>query len=395
MIRLFAALAGSRGLAAIILLVTNVLFARFAGPEIFGAASIVLSASTFAFVMIDSGVSTYIIRAAAREERGRVENAIRMNATTSALGAILIATTILILSSVGVVPGVLALLGAGLALEKSADALSGIFIARGAKRVLAEVIIVRRVFNLCLFVVLSVFGVEVLSSYAIAFLCGALVSWLRVRTQIASLGLKGASPVSWRAMIRECLPFLAANASASARNLDAPLIGMVSGGAAAGVWAAAQRLTTPFMLLPGALSSAVLPEAARSTSLRLRAASIKLSIVHAVLALVLVVPSMLSGEIVLLVLGPEFVDAGPVLRWLLLAFPFIALSSILGGVLQGAGEERFVARNGVVFAVLLVGWFGAGASLFSIGLVALGVAVVYVAKCFTLGLRLLRVGGQG
>lgn len=382
--KLFLALTGARGLAAIVLLGCNVLFARWAGPELFGSVTALVSAATFMFVAFDFGMSTYIIRLAARQDYATLNAALRLNYYTSVLGAAITGLAFLVLSRIMGFPMVLACLGVALAFEKSSDALVGVFIARGNTGVITEVTLVRRFCMILVFPILHYLGVGVVVAYTVGMLLSSAVGWLQVRIALAKAGLPSTPRIGIFALLKAGLPFFWASITASARNLDTLLVSVAGGSHMAGLWSAAQKLTTPFMLIPGALSSAILPHASRAEKAQVRSIAMRLAVLHLGIAFILALISVFSAQIVKVVFGSAFLGSSSALGWTLVAFPFIALSSALGGILQGHDQERFVAKNGVVFALLYIAGITVSASFDSLALVAVVGMLVYVLKCATL-----------
>lgn len=389
MIRLFIALAGSRGVAAILLLVTNVLFARWSSPSAFGTVNAILAASTFFFVIADYGMSTYIIRATARFDPSRLITAFRLNYLSSVIGALTLSAGIFLIVRDTELPTLLLLLGIGLAFEKSADALLGAHIAQSNKREIAFITIGRRAITLALFIFGHILGAPPIASYTVAYMSGAALSWVMIRISLRNFLPPDITPIKIKLLLSEAKPFLIANASASARNLDTALVANFAGVEAAGLWSASQKLTTPFMLIPGAMASVLLPHSARAERRLLRGLALKVALAHLALTILLILPGIFTTEILNFVLGEAYIGAAPVLSWTLMAFPFIALSTSLGGILQGDKQEKFVAKNGLIFAGILLLAITISTMIAPLYVVAIAVFAVYLAKSISLYVKIL------
>lgn len=378
----FLALLASRGFSSLLFLACNLILARNVSPDTFGIVSAVLAATTFFFVLTDFGFSTFVSRAEAKGHADDVARALRLNVLTSISGAAVAAVALLVLTN-NVSSGAMALLGLALAFDKNSDTLLMVPIAQGDKTTPALALSLRRGVALLVQLVLLQISVDAVVGYCIALLAGAALSQSYVRWRVHP-GPGAGTPHNPVSVWRRASPFFASNISAASRNLDIPIVTVVAGGSAGGLYAAAQRLTSPFMLIPGAVASLVLPAASKTDSRSARRIAYRLTVAHLVLLAGLAVASVFSSAIVELALGPDYSDAAPALAFTLLAFPFVALSSPLGGVLQSQHQEHVVARNGVIFAVLLIPAIAASAMLWGATGAAAALGAVYLMKCASL-----------
>ena len=385
----FLALLASRGASSVLLALIHLLVARDAGPATFGIVATVIAAGAFYFVIVDFGLSTAIVRAEAREDEASVRAFLRVNARLSVIGGCLAVLVILGLMLLIQGPLWLAVLGVSMALEKNADTVLGVAVARRSKLIPAVSMVMRRVVAFGVLVTAWWASDDVIFGYVAAMLAGGLVAQVYGRLSLKTAF--GISSIKSRAVLKQALPFFWSNISASARNLDIIIVTLLAGARDAGFYGAAQRLTSPFLLIPGAVATLVLPAAARRGPRGAKKLAYQLSWLHLGMLAALGVIALFADEIVVLVLGESYAPAAGILQWSLVAFPFVALSSPLGGVLQSQGHENLVARNGILFSVLLIlGIFG-GVTGFGVVGAMVAVCAVYALKCFSLVMIIRKV----
>ncbi|WP_227496992.1 oligosaccharide flippase family protein [Planctomonas psychrotolerans] len=384
----FVALLVSRGAGALLLAISFVLVARWAGPSDFGILSAILAVGAVYFVIVDLGLSSFISRASAKGHLGDVATALRLNTISSVLGGVVAAGAITLFAAGQQLPAGLLVLGLSMALEKNVDTALAVSIARGNKTTPAVSILVRRALTLGLLAALYAAGTDPILAYAYATLASSLVGQFLARRALADdyryTGQR--TPSLWRA----AFPFLLANLTASSRNLDILIVTTTSGSQMAGLYAAAQRLTSPFMLIPSTIATLVLPAGAKGTPRRAARIAWKLTGIHLGLLALLMGVAVFADPLVRLLLGTDFAASAPILAWTLAAFPFIALASPLGGLLQSQGHERVVATNGIVFSIVLIVALIIGSLLFGGVGAAQALTAVYVAKSVSL-LAIIRV----
>lgn len=383
----FLSLVAGRAVSGLLLTLMTVLVARNTDPTLFGQAALVLSTGMFVFVVFDFGLSTYIARAEARGDAEDVHGALRANAWSTALGVVLGCLPLIVLSSTaGWALGLTGLV-LSLGLDKSADAISSVAIARTHRVSTALMLLLRRGVALAALLSLVHAGLDWLSAFEIALPLGSVVAFIYVRYVLRS-AYESERPTTLRPILAAALPFLLSNASASVRNLDVSVVAVLGTPAVAGVYSAAQRLTSPFLLLPNTIGTLILPTASRGGWQRARSIAWRLLILHGVFLLLCGVAAFFSEQLVLVTLGASYAAAVPVVVVCLLAFPFTALASPLGGVLQSQGEERFVAKNGVLFSLLFLVAVAVGFVVLGAAGAMFGVLATYVLKCTSLMIRI-------
>lgn len=371
----------TRALGSLMLVAMGILVARWAGPTDFGLLSTIISVGAVLFVVSDFGMSTYISRAVAQHDTVGVGAALRINTLTTVGGGFL--ATLMVFVYVGLEGSYsgLAMMGIALALEKNTDTALSIPIASGDKTTPAQSLILRRAVGLLALGGFHQIAFSPLDAYSLAFFLGSLVGQIHMRIRLKRWYVSGHKNSG---MLRKAFPFLVSNVSASARNLDTAIVSAAVSSQAGGIYAGAQRLMSPFMLIPGVIASLVLPHATRGSAGRALSILQKLVITHLVILLILGCVIPFAEKIIVLVLGQEYAPSSEVFVWLLLAFPFIALSSPMGGVLQSQGYEKQVASNGLWFGLALVPALWVGALYAGPVGCAICLLGVYVLKCTSL-----------
>ena len=218
-------------------------------------------------------------------------------------------------------------------------------------------------------------------------LIGAAVAQAYLRFSV-QLPARVGRDLPMRELARRTWPFFIGNLTMQLKSLDTTIVAVAASSYGAGLYAAASKLTTPFLFVPTALTQVVLPRATQMNSHRARSVGRKLYAVCVGL-LIAALPLMLLGDEVMVILfGPQYAGAGPILALTLAGMPFFALASALGALLQGRNDEKYVATNGALTSVLLLAGAAAGAAVFgALGAAAL-VSAALVGKSISLAVRL-------
>lgn len=369
-----------------------VLLARSTALEVFGVLGLLIAVMAFAVIIFDLGQSSLLVRSSAQRavESARVAWSWCRRGTFLLFG--------LCAFTGGVVAAAdprflwLPLVAASLALEKTVEAESGILVAFEQAWTPAMLVLLRRAGVLvatgCAFALLPD---ATMPTYAISSLLlvsaslimsGKLASRLLGAPSRSTGGLRGAF---------EGLHFLVANLTGMVRMLDVVFVSSFASLKAAGLYSAGTKLAMPLFLVPQTLASLFLPRAARLSAARLKRDAIMITAAAGVFSLLALVTAPFDAYIISIVYGERFVDAGPILAVTLIGFPWVALSSTLGSILQGRGHERYVSFNGMLFAFLtivtmLLGLWQGGV----VGL-AVGLVVSYTAKYAALLFQVLRL----
>jgi O-antigen/teichoic acid export membrane protein len=144
-------------------------------------------------------------------------------------------------------------------------------------------------------------------------------------------------------------------------------------------------------MISGTLTEIVLPHAARKDPVGARRVAVGVLAVHGGLFIVCAACAAFATPLVTVVFGAEYSPAAPTLAASLLSMPVASLSSPLGSVLQGQGAERFVAANGVVFAVALVVSMTLGGLLYGGVGIAASIGIVFGVKDASLLAKIRRL----
>ncbi|MDQ2624138.1 MAG: oligosaccharide flippase family protein [Actinomycetota bacterium] len=387
--RQFLGILVSRGLGSALQAVALVVLARNVSAAEFGIVNVVIAVVGIVLVASGLGLSLFVPFAHARREPDAVVAALRLNSGANLVAALVLVPAIALWAGASGAPWGAALIGASLALERNVDTILGLPIAEGDARVAATSMLVRRSVCLAVFLPALALGGEPVWSFTAGLLAGALAAQVHARRSVRRpSGVVGA--VRAREVLARAWPFLVSNLSGQARTLDVTVVAAVLSAGSAGLYAAATKLVQPLLLVPQSLAAVVMP---RSTGLEpavARRLGLRLTLLF-LACLVPAVPLVIWAEdVVVLVMGPGYAGAGPALGWAVAGLPFLAMSASLGAVLQGQGRERFVAINGVVFAIAMFPAIVVGALVGGIGGAAAGLGASFAARAVSLCAALVR-----
>lgn len=378
-------LVGSRGLAAVLQSLSFMLLSRSVDLRTFGVIGVLTAIAGFALLVTDLGVTATLSRARAQHDHALVRGALRLNDVVTASSAVVFG----VVAGFAAQPGVaLAILAISLTVERNAETHLSVFYADGSRFVPAASILGRRLLMLAVFTVLLHFSAEGALAFAIAQLAGAVFSQVLQRVTVAPVA-RSAPLLGIGTVFRGSWRFWASSVLNQVRILDSAVVGAFASVASAGLYAAAQKLVNPMLLLPASLSQVILPAVARDGSdarkITKRVCGLFLA------AYVVIVPiAFFARELLSLLFGDPYGDAATILVWALLGFPMLALSGPLAAILQGLGEEGFVAVNGAVFAVVALAAMIGGAIAFGPTGVAAGMAIAYTLRTPVLVIRIFR-----
>jgi len=381
-----------RLVAAVLQAVGLVLVARWAGPDRFGALSVVLGIATVAQTTADLGLSTHVVRErAASPHSGAVRRALVLNDRVS---LVLGATAALALLGVGA--GLdrtyLALLplAVWLAAERNADAWLGVAIADGDARLNVASLLGRRLLLLLGVLALTAAGVDPLLAYAGTAAVAALTASFSARRAMLPR-LPAAAAVPLRSVLRETWPYWLNSLATQARNLDVLVVAALAGAAQTGYYSLASRVTSPLRILPTSMATVLVPAASGASADELRplvsvVRRMVLCMTALYVALALLVPVGLP-----LLLGPAYANAVGPAQVVVLGLPFAASASLLGALLQARGAKTFVAQVALgttLSCLACVAWGAAEAGALG---AAAGLASSFLLQSGVLVVRLVRV----
>lgn len=385
-----AILLASRLLASAIQGVTLILMARWLGPRDLGIASSVIGVAFLLFVISDFGLTTSLSKWMARREYAKVAGGLKLNVISTLVSAFVGCITIYLAATFLGWPISLAIIIIAMAVEKNIEATMSIPIAAGERYQPAVSIILRRVVTLTTFILLFLLTERGIFAYGSAFTIGSLAGLAHMQ-RVRRLLLRLTPPAPLTAVARESLPFLVTNIGAQSRQLDVPIVTLLLGPAAAGLYASAQKITGPFAVIPSTLAQVLLPHSVTLDPIRVRQLIGKLVVLTiGMFVLILCIIPFLETPFLWLV-GSQYQESMGALYWSLLAMPFIGIASPLGSVLQGQNQERFVAINGILFGVLTLIFVAAAAILWGPTGAAAGVFASFLIKCIFLILKVIKL----
>ncbi|TAK70419.1 MAG: hypothetical protein EPO13_05670 [Actinomycetota bacterium] len=191
------------------------------------------------------------------------------------------------------------------------------------------------------------------------------------------------------ARVRSGIPYALTAIGSQLQNLEVPLVAALSSATQAAYMGLASRLTTPLALLSSSASSIIVTRQATGRH-HLREARRFAYRAGAFGATVLVVIAVLPSALFEAALGPQYVDAIPVVRVVIIAVAVSCLNQPIAGLLQRFGRQRVVGvtvLGGTVLALTTVivvaapyGAFGAAFGMLVAQVVMLAVLGVVAAR---------------
>ncbi|WIE62086.1 lipopolysaccharide biosynthesis protein [Curtobacterium sp. MCLR17_032] len=378
-------LIGSRGLAAVLQSVSFMLLSRAVDLRTFGVIGVVTAIAGFALLVSDLGVTATLSRARARQDHALVRGALQLNDVVTVVSAVLFGVA----AGFAAAPGVaLAILAVSLTVERNVETHLSVFYADGSRFVPAVSILGRRLLMLAVFWGSLQASVDGALAFAIAQLAGATFSQVLQRITLAPLS-RTASPLGLGTVFRGSWRFWASSVLNQVRILDSAIVGAFASVASAGLYAAAQKLVNPLLLLPASLSQVILPAVARDRS-NVRRITKRVCGLFLGTYVVIVPVTFFARGLLDLLFGSPYGDGASILVWAMLGFPMLALSGPLAAILQGLGDEGFVALNGALFAVVALIAMVGGAIMFGPTGVAAGMTIAYTLRTPVLVVRIFR-----
>lgn len=383
----FAFLLLSRLGAAALQAIGFIVLSRSVSISDFGWVGVLTGLGAFIMLLSDFGLTPALSRARARGENKLVRGFLRVNDWAMLpVGLAFMAITALTLDELPA----LVLLVATIVVERNSETQLSVFYADGSRLVPAASVLGRRAIALAVFIGLISLDQNGLWSFCIGQLAGAAFSQAYQRICMHRLEI-GPDRQSLGVLFRAAWPFWMSSVLNQVRLLDTAVVAVFASSVSAGLYSAALKLTGPLLLIPASLSQVLLPYASRPGSNLVRA-STRITLVFLSSYVLLVPACVLSEEILSFLYGPSFGPAAPILVWMLLGLPVLALSGPLAAILQGCGSERFVALNGGIFAVVMVAAMALGAAADGPTGVAAGLAIASAARVPVLLLRIYSVG---
>lgn len=391
----FSALLLSRGLSSLIQAVSLLLFVRWAGAEAFGFIAVITSVAAVLYTLSDWGAGIHIPRSRAKQSDDLVAGGLAVSVIGNTVAAVLLTTAVLAAVIWGGVNVWLVLIPLALAAEQCTEAGLTVSVADRVKRVVFISLLIRRLVMLVLFVGLCWLTDDPLMAYGVASLASAVAGTVHAGLDLRRR-LHGVAKARVRLQLwKEFSPFVLENVSSATRNLDTTIVAALTSVQATGFYSAAFRLTKPLNQIGGAATAVLVPHASRSSLADVKRAARKLSTAGGLGIILALIGGLFAEPILVLLLGDEFAVAGPVFAWALISIVPVCLAPSLGGLLQGHGYQKFVAVNGIVFAVFTLAGIFWATMVFGIAGAASALAVSYFLKSLVLALRIARLRGNG
>ena len=385
-------LSSARLIASVLQAISFVVLARSVTLGEFGITNTVVVSGALLMVIADLGISTFLLKAHARADP-MTRDALALNISSTVLFGLLgAAATVVFVATSHSDLAVLALIPIALAMEKNFDTSSAVPIADGKFVAVAVGIMVRRGLSLAVFLPLILLDTDPIVAFSISLFCGALSAQIVLRFATRKRTRHVVPLSSQLRVLRVTVPYLVSNASSQSRQLDVPIVQMTLNSAAAGLYSGPARLIGPIALVAISASQVLIPRISRQVRPQPRTIARKLGI-FLLVAFAAAWPLAFAAPLVVVFLfGDAYVDAAGVAFWLTLALPFVAFSTPLGSTLQALEDERYVAVNGAVFALLFVAASIVGCLVLGVVGAAVALLATYSLKCLSL---LFKLANQG
>jgi O-antigen/teichoic acid export membrane protein len=373
------------------------LVGRRLGAFEFGQISLALTFFYVFQVLAGAGLKTLVTREVAKDPAATGRYVVNAAAVVVALSAVSLTMLFVLLQALsysGDTATVVLIVGLGLLPYSIAAVCEGVFQAHermtfivaanapiAVLRVAAAFLLLARGHGL-----ISIVWMLVGLWTAVALVEGALLL-----TNVTS-DLHGFSVTRARELALATLPFLGIEGLvALLSSIDVILLSKLVSVDDAGLYNAANQLTTPMLLVIQSVALSVFPMMCRwfETNVRqlARTAESAMAVLFALALAVVVAVSFVARDLlVLLYRQPEFGDASTVLRIAIWQLAAISITSVLGQVLFAAGKERVNLRivaidavTTVVLGVVLIQQFGmVGAAATALTVKVLDVVLHYI-----------------
>lgn len=332
---------------ALVYALSFLLLARWTSVEDFGRYSGALAMVSLSQVVMDFGLSTYVIRLrAAHSSSGEIGDCLRYN-NLSCLTFLVVGVSSLVLA--GGFFNLLVPVVVWACLEKMADVWLGVYQGDGRNRDIALHVFRRRVLALLIFIFLYVAGVPALFAFGLGLAASALLAYLRVSAEIRPL-LAPRSREAWQVVLSRGRPYWVNSIAVQLRTLDVMLVTALAGPAQAAYFAVANRLVTPLSMLPSSLATILMPSVSKGElgqGAAFRATIAMTAIASVPLLLIIVLAPLCVPPL----LGNDYRPAVPVLQIICVGMVFLSASSMLIAILQGIGRARYVARMSAALSI--------------------------------------------
>lgn len=335
-------LALTTGIAQIILALIYISAARSTSPSNYGTVITAIALGSSAVGFIDFGTNSYWIRELAKAELNRVELSNRM---TSKLAIAFILAIVWIALVLITMHGSMLWMAGPIAFALIANQSLQVPLRGIARNDLVSLnVLTDKVVAGLVYLALALAGVEAVSRLWIALSFGAITAaffgWLWTPEKLRPSFRFRVRTNPWRGSGHYGVSTLAI----SAQTLDLPILAVVAGPFAAGVYGAVNRWTQPMGLLSSAFVSASLPFMAKAHSFKEGLVLVKKGLWLPALAVLGCVAILVCAPlIVVLFLGESYTGSVVVLQALAVATMVGIINQPLVVFLQARGYDRPVA----------------------------------------------------
>lgn len=375
MLRQFSWVAIGRVFSAVLQFITFVLLANRVDPGQFGIIAAVVGAAVVPQSFLDFGIATYIIKARSADRNdGRVTHALNINNRVS-IAFSAIALVALILMGVFIDPtfALISPLAVWAAGEKNADTWLGVALADGDSHLNLIGLIGRRLAAVVLLIIGFSLDLEPGLVYACAMAIAAVsaASFARI---VVGRRLPPRATESIGGLLRKSRPYWLHSFATQLRNLDSALVAMVATPTQAGYYAVASRISGPLRLVPTSLASVLLPVVAKEqrvapkTRKLIALTLVAMGVTYALFAAVApwAIPTLM---------GLAYDQSVLPVQTMCLGLIFGAAASMFAAILQGLGEQKYVAICSAISSLtcipaIILGTLWAGATGAALGMIS-------------------------
>lgn len=359
----FSWIAAGRVLSALLQAVALILLVRAAQPADFGLVAAALGIVTVAQSGLDLGLPTLAARERARlYDSPVVAAALNINRITSFALLAILAAIGMVLSLNQPLFLLLLPLSVSAAFERIADARLGVAVADGDARHNFIGMVGRRLIA----VLILVFGlwwgqIDAILIFSLGSAVGAVFSALYAACVVSVVRLAPLPPL--QNTLRSARSFWINSLALQARNLDATFVTVIAGGVQGAFYGLSSRLGVPLRLPATSMGAALLPAAARARTFRARLGNLRVAVpVWAGCVLFYVAGIPLLPAVLPHIAGPGYEGAVPVLQVTFAGLCAAAFASLATPVLQGWGQQKFVAVVSTVAMVACLAGVSVGAA---------------------------------
>jgi O-antigen/teichoic acid export membrane protein len=338
-----------------------VMLARFSSPSEFGLALGVQGALLTVAFFLGFGFGSYVTVEQAKSPLSEeVRKIVYINQQTSLFSGVICLIILTVVGAMNAQVYWLIPLAVAMAAHRNSAVLEGIALANGRAQLFGVTMVLRRLFLVVLFAVLLFSQVNSLLAYAIAYALSEVFINFFFRRAIGRIPRPAEKRV-FRSVLRRSVPYWVETVSVQFRGLDVSAASLAGGTVISGLYAVPSRLSSAILMLPSTFANLCLPRIANGsprTLVRVMIASVP--VILGVFALLATLATF-TKTIIVVVLGPEYVDAVLPTQIFCIGFAVLSVITIVNAIAQGIGLAKEVAWSSMLGAVLVVVFVGVGA----------------------------------